>query len=173
MDNNFAPSCAECQEGNFQVALSRKFKERMGLEIALSRRPRKAIADDMPCSQASLCDWLNTAQGKATMPAHWLAAWTREVGAGLLKWIAKENGLGLVDLEESGSVDTSNSAQLLALISQHHGHVLALIIQAWEEDLIPEEEKAGIWQELCRLIRELEAEAEAFRPCKAKPGRPA
>lgn len=169
MEVNFNHSCADGQEGNFQSELAKRFKKRMAMEVMLSRRERKAIAEDIPISQASLSDWMNTGKA-AAMPTWWLPAWTREVGPGLLRWIAKEAGYGLVDEDEAGPVEVVDSAQLLSLIAQHHGRVMALIIQAREDGLIEEQEKAAIWPEICKLIRELEAEAEIFRP-NSKVGR--
>lgn len=163
MNNNMVSPPAEGQGENFQSGMVKNLKRTMALEILLSHRERKAIAADMPCCQATLSDWLN--EGKpAGMPVWWLPAWTREVGPGLLRWIAKENGLALVDQDEAGPVEVTDSAQLLALISHHHGHVLALIIQAREDGVIDDQERDAIWPDICRLIRELEAEAEYFRP---------
>ena len=165
MPDNFSPGPTEKQVSEFQRDLLKKCKNRMNLELLLSQRERKAVAPDMKISEASLCDWLMEGKNCA-MGVHWLPAWTREVGSGLLRWIAKEAGYGLVDEDEAGPVEITDSAQLLALIAQHHGHVMALIIQAREDGIIDEQEKASVWPEICRLIRELEAEAEAFRPSK-------
>jgi len=165
MDPNVTSNMTEGQIDEFQRDLLKKLKHRMNLELLLSGRERKAIAPDLPASQATLCDWLK--EGKpSVMGAHWLPAWTREVGPGLLRWIAKEAGYGLVDQDEAGPVEVTDSAQLLALISAHHGHVLAMIIQAREDGIIDDDERGAIWPDICLLIRELELEAEAeyFRP---------
>lgn len=172
MHENISPAPSEKQVAEFQREMLKKFKERMALELMLCRRERKAIAPDMPVSLASLSDWLNTEKPGA-MGAHWLVAWTREVGSGLLRWIAKETGFGLVDQDEAGPAEVTDSAQLLALICQHHGHVLALIIQAREDGIIDDQERDVIWPEICRLLRELEAEAEYFRPRNRSDRRPA
>jgi dUTPase len=156
-------SSSESQQPDFHQEKRVKFKELMQLGVLLSKRPRKAIAADMEVCQASLCDWLNPDE-RSSMPAHHLASWTREVGNGALKWIAKENGLGLVDEDESGPVEVQDSAQLLALIAIHHGKLMGQIIQAREDGIIDDDERTEIWPAICCLIRELEAEAEYFRP---------
>ncbi len=160
MPNNIMASSPEGQGENFQSGQVKNLKRTMALELLLSRRERKAVAADLPVCQATLSDWMN--EGKsAGMPVWWLSAWTREVGPGLLRWIAKENGLALVDQDEAGPVEITDSAQLLALISQHHGHVMALIIQAREDGVIDDQERDAIWPDICKLIRELE---DYFRP---------
>lgn len=162
MTMNIGNNTPENNQEVFRRQIRKNFKSRMALEIALSRRERKAIAEDMGISHPTLCDWLN--EGKQeSMPAHWIPAWTREVGRGLLQSLAKENGLMLVDAEDS-PVEIQDAGQLLSLISRHHGQVMALIIQAREDGAIDSQERETIWPEIQRLIREIEAEAEFFRP---------
>lgn len=143
--------------------IRKKFKELMQLSILVSRRERKAIASDMHISAGLLCDWLNPGKPES-MPAHYLASWTKEVGKDVLRWIAKENGLLLVEEESEPAQEIHDSAQLLALISVHHGRLMGQIIQAREDDVIDDKERRLIFPEICRLIHELEAEAEYFRP---------
>ncbi len=167
MQSNLAVPLGQNQTEDFDFDRRKRLKRQMALEILLSRRERKAIAADMPISEGLLSKWLKEGRPDA-MPAHWLDAWTREVGPGLLAWIAKESGHAVVDQE--GTPDETaglDSAQLLSLICRHHGSVMALIIQAREDGVIDEHEKPEIWTEIQKLIRELEAEAEYFRPRKA------
>lgn len=146
----------------FRRQIRKNFKARMNMEIALCQRERKAIGADMGISQATLSDWLS--EGKIeSMPAHMLPAWTREVGRGLLSWVARENGLDLVDREDSAP-EVTDAGQLLGLISIHHGKVMALILQARIDGVIDDAERQAIWTEIQRLLREIEMEAEHFRP---------
>lgn len=164
MTQSFAPASHENHPQDFHQDTRRKFKERMQLSVLSSRRPRKAIAEDMGVCEASLSDWLDVGK-RSSKPAHHLAAWTREVGPGLLRWIARENGLGLVtEAGTAGPVEMADPGLLLALISIHHGMLMGQIIQAREDGIIDDRERAEIWPEIQRLIRELEAEAEYFRP---------
>jgi hypothetical protein len=165
MPETVTSNMSEKQVAEFQKRQLRDFKYQQNLELMLSRRERKAVAPGFPCSEASLCDWLKEG-GPAAMGAQWLPAWTREVGPGLLRWIAKECGFDLVDEDEAGPVEVTDSAQLLALIAVHHGRLMGQIIQAREDGNIDDQEREEIWPEVCRLIRELEAEAEYFRPLR-------
>ena len=153
----------ECHALDIHRDIRKKFKKRMQLEILKSKRERKAIASDMGISPSLLCDWLN--EGKPdSMPAHFVDAWTREVGPGLESWIARENRRRLVSDDETEPIEVADSAQLLALISMHHGRLVGQIIQAREDGVITDSERAAIWPEISRLIQELEAEAEYFQP---------
>jgi len=163
MESNFVHNPAECHREDFNRAIRKNFKHRMNLEMANSMRERKAVAADMEISATTLCDWLK--EGKQdSMPAYWLASWTREVGPGLLRWIAKENGLTLVFDEGTAPALVTNSASLMALIARHHGQVMGLMIQAHEDDAIDEAEREAVYPEIQRLIRELEVQSENFRP---------
>jgi len=163
MDTNLSRLLPESHGSDFHQERRRKFKERMQLSLLLSRRPRKAIAEDMDVSESTLCDWLNLGK-RDSMPAHFLDAWTREVGKGVLQWAAKENGLGLVETGETGPSLVTDAVQLLALISVHQGELMAQILQAQAGGIIGDAERSAIWPGICTLIRELEAAADCFRP---------
>ena len=163
MEPNITSDLSEKQVAEFQRDQLKRFKKRQSLELMLSNRERKAIAPAFPVSVASLSDWLNEDR-PAAMGGQWLPAWTREIGPGLLRWLAKEAGYDLVEAGELGPVPVTDSAQLLALICTHHGRLVGQIIQAREDGSIDGQERAEIWPEITRLIRELEAEAEYFRP---------
>ena len=163
MTGSIGTQSPEGQHQDIHRDVRKNFKKRMQLSILLSGRERKAIASDMKIIPSLLCDWLN--EGKPeSMPAHFLASWTKEVGKDVLRWIAKENGIALVDEEDIGPVHVANPAHLLALISQHHGKAMAQMIHAQADGVIDDEERFSIWPELCRLIQELEAQAEHYRP---------
>ena len=163
MSSNIGSLATEHNERDFHSDIRKKFKRLMQTSILASKRERKAIAADMGISPSLLCDWLN--EGKPeSMPAHHLDAFTREVGKGTLRWIARENGLGLVSEDDPHHVEVTDSAQLLSLIAMHHGQLMGQIIQAREDGVIDDHERASIWPEIQRLIRELEDEAEYFRP---------
>lgn len=163
MDSNLARRFPENQPEDFHQDRRKRFKEMMLLQILLSRRERKAIADDMRISQGLLSDWLNE-KTRESMPAHWLDAWTREVGPGLLAWVAKENGFQLVRNEDAPPTAVIDGSQLLALIAKHCGCLVAAVIQAREDGIIDDDERRQVYPEFMRLIGELEAEAERFRP---------
>lgn len=165
METNVNSGLSEKQVAEFQREQLRRFKKRQLLELMLSNRERKAVAPEFPVSLATLSDWMNEDK-PAAMGAQWLPAWTREIGPGLLRYLAKECGYDLVDAGEGGPVECADSAQLLALISIHHGRLMGQIIQAREDGAITDQERQEIWPEICRLIRELETEAEAFRPVR-------
>lgn len=163
MESNLARHLPEGKTPDFHQDRRRRFKERMELSVLLSKRPRKAIAEDMGVCEASFSDWLNSGK-RESMPAHFLDAWTREVGRDILQWVAKENGLELVPLADTTPEVVADGNQLLALISIHHGKTMGAMIQAREDRVIEEREKRAIFPDIQRLIRELEAEAELFRP---------
>ncbi|BDU72348.1 hypothetical protein [Mesoterricola silvestris] len=162
MESNLAHCLPEGQPENFEESRIKRFKRRLNQETVLCGRERKAIATDMQCSQSSLSIWLD--HGRGSMPVHWLPEWTREVGPGLLSWIAKENGYSLVQETAGEPVPVMDAGQLMALIALHHGKAMAGMIQAREDGVITEQEKRDVFPDLQRLIRELEAQAENFRP---------
>jgi hypothetical protein len=163
MESNIPSDLSEKQVAEFQREQLRRFKKRQLLELMLSNRERKAVAPEFPVSLATLSDWFNE-EKPAAMGAQWLPAWSREIGPGLLRYLAKEAGYDLVEAGELGPVPVTDAGQLLALISTHHGRLVGQIIQAREDGQITDEERRQIWPEITRLIRELEAEAEYFRP---------
>lgn len=169
MTGNLALPLPQDQPENFEETnRAKNFKRLLNLDLLLSNRPRKAIADGMGVSESSLSRWLSESV-RDNMPGYWQAAWNREVGLGTFRWTAKESGLVLTrdDYEQPEPVE--DGAQLISLISKHHGNVMALIIQAREDGVIDDTERATVYPEIKRLIREIEAEAEYFRPRPARP----
>jgi hypothetical protein len=100
----------------------------MRLQLELSGVPRKVLAEELGADDVRLCRWLND-NYPDRFPADLLPVWTREVGPGLLNWIARETGRELVATDAALGLIEGDPVHLVALISRHSGATVAQTLE--------------------------------------------
>lgn len=107
-----------------------RLKRQARLQLEQSGIPRKALAEDLYTDETRLCRWLND-DYRDRFPADLLSAWTRELGPGLLSWIARDCGYDLVATDPRKFHPANDDpVQLVALIARHSGITISETIEA-------------------------------------------
>lgn len=135
-------------------------KNRLRFEVAASGLPHKAVAIGIGMDQGQFSRVLSD-EHKEALHAHSLPHLTRELGAGLMQWLALRCGGTYVHGLESAPSEPP--VVLLGLLARQSGSTLQQLIQQLEDnDWNPYERRAAVpaLRKLHHLVSDLLQQAE-------------
>jgi hypothetical protein len=134
MTSNFRHDPAQGKADNLERL---KLKARFRLEIESAGLPQKAVAIGAGIDEGHLSRLLNDSHGDA-LPAHKLPAITRELGPGLMEWIALQCGGVYVHGTEAQHIEAAPGV-LTGMLAHEVGDVVQQVFQdmadgSWSAD---------------------------------------